>query len=44
VESEKRFAELGARLILYQRRARDEAAMPRVVKQARHDLVGKVSG
>jgi len=31
-------------LILYQPRARDEAAVLRVVEQAAHDLVGKVAG
>src|SRR5207249_6171347 len=45
VEAAKRFAELGVRrLILYQPRARDEAAVLRVVEQAAHDLVGKVAG
>jgi len=32
------------RTILYQPRARDEAAMLRVVEQAAHDLVGKLAG
>src|SRR5436309_4534975 len=45
VEAAKRFAELGVRrLLLYQPRARDEAAVLRVVEQAAHDLVGKVAG
>ena len=44
VETAKRFAELGVRrLVLYQPRARDEAAMLRVVEQAAHDLVGKLT-
>jgi len=44
VETAKRFADLGVRrLILYQPRARDEGAMLRVVEQAAHDLVGKLT-
>jgi len=44
VETAKRFADLGVRrLILYQPRARDERAMLRVVEQAAHDLVGKLT-
>jgi len=43
-DSAERFAALGVRrLILYQPRARDEAAMLRLVEQVERELIGKVS-
>ena len=44
LDSAERFAALGVRrLILYQPRARDEAAMLRLVEQVERELIGKVS-